>query len=986
MSESAIAATDTSDGLQADPTGRAAVFGEAMTHRARSQSVLARHWSPVGVVGAVGRASVGFGLAVGRSRSIRPTVRFSDLNTAALRPSFDVVRRHRGVDIVDHLGDPDRGAAGEPAAPARAVATTSVSPMRAVESKNSVAAANRAAVERARRHPKRRDQPTWTEQIIQRSSIGFVAPAPGVGAPASAVPADFVPSGDARLDRLRLMVSERERSHARGADPGATSRSDVPRVGATTDPERSVLRRTIADEPTIAVPAQGPGRLARAMRPESAIAPALPGARLGGPPAPVASSVAPPRAGSSPAPADRRSASRSARSPQPSRLDQLRSILVEQGILDSESESGGNGPSPRDERPPEAGSDRGPVGTVGVRAADPAGERRPTSTSSDLQAAATVRTTSGPRSAASVSPSAPDPTAGSPGTVTPATVDRLGAGTPPPHPESASRPAGDASRPRALALVERSADTLQAPLRVERRPPATSAQQLRSQRLLRSGLVPSADPPTSDAATSDTSTSDTAPLQPVDLLTEPVRTSASIDRVVTRALPTLVTAERSQLDAQLPSLARVDSSPSTVIRRVTLPRALSAVHRPAATATPPQDRAASDPARSAPAQRVERTSTVTLAEAAAGDAATSTPVRALATDATNLSFAPHAAAPDARPLLQVVRRIAAAEAGATALDVTRVAPIVSAATTMSHALPGPTADPSPDGSASIGAAEVGVDNVSIGNGEPRRAPAEQVADQFMSVLSETMRRSPAPLPTTYRPLADAIAGPRPVMLSTDMASRKALRSVGKVAATTGDTIHLDRRAISSARLDEVMAHELTHIAHPSPTPRFFDDIDDSPEERRAEQVDKLMARSPLAPSASASAPAVRRSADARTIRRTADTSSRPSASPTSSSDSVSAGALAASLTRSSASQDVVRRWESATPSPRPVAGSHRSSEQSPRENSRSAPEPTDPFDSPGAADWFRRQLDANMQRVVRQLEARMIVELERRGGRSWRST
>ena len=88
------------------------------------------------------------------------------------------------------------------------------------------------------------------------------------------------------------------------------------------------------------------------------------------------------------------------------------------------------------------------------------------------------------------------------------------------------------------------------------------------------------------------------------------------------------------------------------------------------------------------------------------------------------------------------------------------------------------------------------------------------------------------------------------MLSTDTASRKALRSVGKVAATTGDTIHLDRQAIPTARLDEVMAHELTHIAHPSPTPRFFDDLDDSPEERTAEHVGRIMARSPMAPSAS----------------------------------------------------------------------------------------------------------------------------------------
>ena len=267
----------------------------------------------------------------------------------------------------------------------------------------------------------------------------------------------------------------------------------------------------------------------------------------------------------------------------------------------------------------------------------------------------------------------------------------------------------------------------------------------------------------------------------------------------------------------------------------------------------------------------------------------------------------------------------------------------------------------------------------------------------MSVLSETIRRSPAPLPTTYRPLADAIAGPRPVMLSTDAASRKALRSVGKVAATTGDTIHLDRQAVSAARLDEVMAHELTHIAHPSPAPRFFDDLDDSPEERRAEQVARVMARSPLAPSATTSAPPVRRRSDERTIRRSIDNSTRQPTAP-SGPGTVSAGALAASLTRTAGSHGGshggsdggVQRWHTAPPTeapkPRPTLGSHRSSAPTSSESTRSAPEPKDVFGSERSAEWFRQQLDANMQRVVRQLEDRMIVELERRGGRTWRNS
>jgi hypothetical protein len=339
-------------------------------------------------------------------------------------------------------------------------------------------------------------------------------------------------------------------------------------------------------------------------------------------------------------------------------------------------------------------------------------------------------------------------------------------------------------------------------------------------------------------------------------------------------------------------------------------------------------------------------------------------------------------------LLQVVRRLAATDAPAAPNQRTTTAATTTAATTTtsveadaargevmrSAARARPDAQ---DGDTHLGAP---------GGESAERAPAEHVADQFMSVLSETVRRRPAPLPTTYRPLADAIAGPRPVMLSTDSASRKALRSVGKVAATTGDTIHLDQRSIPSARLAEVMAHELTHIAHPSPTPRFFDDIDDSPEERRAEQVAKVMARSPLAPSATTSAPPTRRRRDEGTIRR----------SPTSGSGTVSAAALAASLTRTGGEQ--VQRWETATPSAkRPQIGSRRSGQTSSSSststsssNSRSQAESTS-FDGPSAAaepsaEWFRTNLDANIDRIIRLVEDRMIVELERRGGRSWRST
>ena len=998
MSDAAL--TDSTADTGATTT---AILGVGMTHRARSQSVLARHWSPIGVVGAVGRASVGFGLAVGRSRSIRPTVRFDDLNSAALRPSFDLVRRHRSLHADEFLDDVTGPGGTEQTSATRAGRPAEQPAVPATRIR-----VPRPQVERAQRHPKRPVRPTWTDQIIQRSSIGFVAPAPGSPVPVVTPPADFVSSGDARLDQLRLLVRERDGS---GSDPASAASPAVRRIAETRTRDASVLRRTTADEPTIAAPNPGPGRLARAMRPESAVAPAVPRSRLGDPPAPLVPGADPTRAGASSV-VPRRPASpstsaprrRASRPQQPSRLDQLRSILTQQGILPSDEASGTDHPSS------DIASTDGATTDNARRAPGDADEshiRRSTRTTSDLQRSTTspLGPTDGPSAVRPPTPVSPAPT----GTVTTAPTDR---------PDGGGSANAEASRLGALALVERSPATAPSPTTTsdtgqhaitspstERATSTTSdvapvrprtitsppAQQLRAQRLMRTGLVadaPSADPVSPDtAATSAVELGDPHPTTRSTL--EAVRTSASIDTVAAALLPTVET-DRTRFDSVTPSLARVDSSPSTVVRRVTLPRALSTAHRPAVRLAATDGRAVPAAASGPALQSVSRTSTVSLADV--GDAR----APAATTDG-GTSGAPRVDSSStgrtARPLLQVVRHIAADgrhgaedppglasatsldDAGARRLDGDRAAP--------------PTVGRTPRRSVPAEGSGDTIPSVAARADDSGRAPAERVADQFMSVLSETMRNRPTPLPTTYRPLAEAIAGPRPVMLSTDTASRKALRSVGKVAATTGDTIHLDRQAVSSSRLDEVMAHELTHVAHPSPTPRFFDDIDDSPEERRAEQVARLMARSPLAPSATTTAPSVRRSPDDRTIRRTPATSSPPS----SSSGTMSANALAASLTASPAPSNTVQRWDTTKPSgQRAGIGSHRT-------GSSGAPSPAQPTVAPKTEttetppggpnpsdEWFRKQLEANLDRVVRLLEDRMIVELERRGGRAWRQS
>jgi hypothetical protein len=270
-----------------------------------------------------------------------------------------------------------------------------------------------------------------------------------------------------------------------------------------------------------------------------------------------------------------------------------------------------------------------------------------------------------------------------------------------------------------------------------------------------------------------------------------------------------------------------------------------------------------------------------------------------------------------------------------------------------------------------------------GPGAARR-PAEDLAERFLGQLAASVQRRPAPLPVSYQPMADVIASGQRVMLSSDGASRRALRSVGKVAATTNNVIHIDRSATSPRMMDEVIAHELTHVAHPSAAPRFFDDIDDSPEERQAEAVARVMARSPLAPSSSTVAPPATVGAAgprARIQRR----STVPGGASGGSEPTISASAMAASITQTQQPNNVQRLASG----PQSASGGSPSNAASPT-GTRQRDMPSTPSiaqqlgESAEAAEWFVDQLQRNFHRLVSDLEAQMIVELERRGGHHWR--
>jgi hypothetical protein len=218
---------------------------------------------------------------------------------------------------------------------------------------------------------------------------------------------------------------------------------------------------------------------------------------------------------------------------------------------------------------------------------------------------------------------------------------------------------------------------------------------------------------------------------------------------------------------------------------------------------------------------------------------------------------------------------------------------------------------------------------------------------------------PRPIPMSYRPLATAIVGERPVHVSTGRASRRALARVGKRAATTGDTIHLD----TPRPAPEVIAHELTHVAHPSPVPRFFDDDDRGPEERQAEQVAAIMRRAPILARPAAAA--------------------RPREPGT-----ISADALAASITGSGGDQiqrfiGGHRRGRAATAPPPstslPVTSAPATAQQ---QQSLPATQPEQPAPQAEAtATAPTLDIAGQFDRLLELLEDRIITELERRGGR-----
>ncbi len=1156
--------------MTSDPSHHAPRFGADLAQRVRPRTGRLRRREGHHFVGVVGRSSVGFGLAVGRSSAIRPIVDRSNLDSIALRPPRGWwLQSSNEIEEMEAL-DGQRTEAPVPQrgrAEIRRTPTTSwTQRLMPQESRRRSSPTSRTTAATLRRAGAEAD----------RATRGRTDAEPGAD--------KFVSTGDPRWDALRRVFAAgltpndlqgdteaiaaitgqtapqaaKSSSPPQRSDTRVTRRADVIAGADSTDdapvdqPADGTWNRNAAENrrgDTSAGSETGPGELGRRVRPERVSADQV-ARRKGSRTAPTAapSLVVPGQVGSTqpdPRPATQQRSSRTTF--EQSDATSLRRRLEEHGLIAPRDPGSASARPPvrTDTAPPRSNTPRSPRSPRPIGQTPPIGHTAPTGQSGQ---------TAPSRRAVDTTPPAVQPQAD-----TGRNSRRPDPGSPTPL-ANGGRSTGiavQAGAPDAIDARGSNGDGRGASLDIEHRLAATMAQvpdlgaisvvdalplaartplpggglvdhvtaealptdrpaprqNLRLQRMIAAGRVSASDDVRTAAELVDAQkpgSRNTSSNRTNAEVAEPTGSPSAHDAPPPQAAPVTAVVRAPRHLRRIPSLPAAVHDHETLIRRLTIPRAMSRTHRPdAGLAAPRPDQRARRPVDAAdPVEQVHHgdvaNATVPNHDIARASVAPP-PVRAWAdtSRSTGDRFAfsagdtragetidagenPHHASRRKRvrhltndwslvasgtgALGAVVRRTpvdpslpsrgvaderaaVAAERIADRASVTQPHPtrgkalatstVVNSSTVVATpnatdpitdrvtrtrpkapAPPGvattPTLiDPITDRATSTSTALLGtMASRRSRNGSVQRTADRQgdttdttdtsagtrddddLAARFMSELSRSIRSRPAPLPTQFQPLADQITGGRKVMLSTDAATRRALRSVGKVAATTGDTIHLDPAATTAVRMNHVLAHELTHVANPSPVARFFDDVVDSPEERQAEATAKVMARSPLAPTSSilgAPGSVARRSAaggSSDTIRR-----SPARAGTTSSPGTISAESLAASITGTtpspsrgatsrSPSNDVIRRaWQPATPTAErpassPQSGSHRQEYTADSSAQATQKAPFDP-DSTEAKEWFAEQLEKHADAIVRLLGDRLVTDLERRGGRMW---
>ena len=247
-----------------------------------------------------------------------------------------------------------------------------------------------------------------------------------------------------------------------------------------------------------------------------------------------------------------------------------------------------------------------------------------------------------------------------------------------------------------------------------------------------------------------------------------------------------------------------------------------------------------------------------------------------------------------------------------------------------------------------------------------------LADRFLTELARHRQERPKPLPTQFASIANLIVGKKRPLVSTSEASQRALAAVDKVAATTGDVIHLAVPSALSrptAEMTGIIAHELTHVAAPSPAPRFFADDRHTAEERRATEIGEIMRRSSAPPPSGSIASRGRTTPMTITEQhtRSASTGSVTSTSTTSNGIGGQADTIRRAMDSAAAPAPSVQRALTET-APSMTSSSNDSSDFSGSNNSINSAQ-------------FSRLLREHFDLIVELLEDRIGSDIERRGGR-----
>jgi hypothetical protein len=226
------------------------------------------------------------------------------------------------------------------------------------------------------------------------------------------------------------------------------------------------------------------------------------------------------------------------------------------------------------------------------------------------------------------------------------------------------------------------------------------------------------------------------------------------------------------------------------------------------------------------------------------------------------------------------------------------------------------------------------------------------------------------LPARFRPLTTAVVASR-VRIAHGPASRRALRAVGRPAATLGNVVHLSRAPDGSAASSELLAHELVHAATAPARPRFFAEPGHDEEEERAMRIGRV-ARSMQ----QARVEPVRRVAAVpvapRVVQRVEQAAPQLAAAQLAAPQQVAPAAVGADeLIRRQPTIGSHRRRPTATPPATPPTQT-----QTPQQVQESGGRPT----PAGPAPVSQRLND--FEELLDMLEQRVLNELERRGGSS----